>query len=208
MSESFVYRPTNFSEGPHVATVARKIGRHRSHQLYLESGVIAYVSQVTLTRPSNTTLYTAGDAMTDTSGNAREFFVARELTGGGGIISQAFCQNLDGNEATKPDLELWLLNSTTRPASAGDNAAFTISDTNVAKVICVISFNVASWITGAPGTPGGNSFCRGFVLGRDPRVPYVTASVDGTIYGLVVVRNAYTPLSDERFVFSLYLEQN
>lgn len=150
-----------------------------------------------ITRPSNTTAYAAGDVISEVTTNDHLTFLKAmdagdEKTGiilGGRVHSSA-------NNTTLPDLELWLFDADI--AEVADNGAFVPTDTEMLTLIGVIAFPVASWIIGNAGAAAaGNAFCEvmnldiPFRLGKDPSAL--------NIYGQLVVRNAYTPVASEEF---------
>lgn len=153
-----------------------------------------------VTRPADTNAYTAGDVISDstsaptviTFGN-----VARE-SGGNGTIVHAVCVD-SANVATKPDLELWLFDTTVTPDN--DNAAFTPTDAELKTLVGVIAFPTASFKAGdATSGAGGNSICEATSLNIAFKAAGATNSA---LYGVLVVRNAYVPVSAESFFFRL-----
>lgn len=151
-----------------------------------------------LTRPANTTAYTAGDVVSAVTSNDHFTFTpAVRMAGGmGGVIRSAVFMGSSA-EATKPDLELWLFD--TDIAEVADNAAFALTDTEILTLIDIIKFPVASMVTG-----GGNIA----QMVRDLYIPFRPAAASGTsIFGQLVIRNAYTPVSGEVFKVRLAVEQ-
>lgn len=156
----------------------------------------AVVIETIETRPANTTAYAAGDVVGDgapiTFANA-----AREGGGSGFVLSATISRT--GNEITEPDLELWLFS--TIPSAVADNAAFAPGDAAVQNVLGVIEFDTTAWYDGDAGT-GGTAFAMGAMM-SGPNVaipPLFTCDAGSTsIYGMLVVRNAYTPISAEVF---------
>ena len=156
----------------------------------------------TFTRPADTTAYTAGDVMN----NSASAGVVTEIPNVGlsahasTIIQQAICVD-SANQATKPDLELWLFD--TAVTADNDNAVFTPTDAELRTLVAVIAFPSTSFKAGdATSGAGGNCVCDIQNLGIPVRV---TGTQVDSLYGVVVVRNAYTPVSAERFDFFLKL---
>lgn len=153
------------------------------------------------TRPSNTTQYAAGDVVNDsTSAPTVMTFSkpARESgpTGGGSIIQQAILID-SAAEATKLDCELWLFDTTITPDN--DNAAFTPTDAELLTLVGIISFPASGYKV---GTASGNSVCQVDNLG----LPVNTvAGPANSLFGVLVARNAYTPISAEVFKIVLKL---
>lgn len=159
----------------------------------------------TFIRPANTTAYAAGDCVNNsTSAPVTMTFVgcAREK-GGGGFLVSAFATS-SGNETTKPQLELWLFDNAANATGAlgNDNAAFPPTDAELLDVLAIIQFS--TWFGGLAGT-GGNSWAGG-VVNPDKKLFKCEAEIMD-LFGLVVVRNAYTPISAEVFTFTLDIMQ-
>lgn len=143
-----------------------------------------------ITRPANTTAYAAGDVIGTASSHVITFYGAKDEKGydlNRAIIARAV---LIDNEApaTLPSLELWLFD--TAPAAQADNAAFAVTDTELANVIGVIPFTY-SYV----GLASGNHIQQSDLVSLVLEVK----SGASDIYGVLVVRNAYTPVSGETF---------
>ena len=154
-----------------------------------------------ITRPSNTTAYAAGDAVSEVTTNDHFTFSApTELGVNTGEIVSAICHS-SAAQGTAPDLELWLFH--TDVGEDADNAAWTPTDAELLTCIGVIDFATANWKTGS-----GNSLCQV----TNVNLPYKLARVgDGTratIYGQLVMRNTYTPVSAEIFTVSMLIRQD
>jgi len=146
-------------------------------------------------RPADTTAYAAGDVVANSTSAPVIMTFARATveSGSAGRIAQAICID-SANVATKPDLELWLFDTTV--AMDNDNAAFTPTDAELATLIGVIAFPTASFKVGdATGGASGNSVCDI----QDINLPFNTVPASNKIYGILVVRNAYVPVSGESF---------
>lgn len=149
------------------------------------------------TRPADTTAYAAGDVVADsTSAPTVITFNSVARKNGGHFYLVGAHMTSSGNEATKPQFELWLFNAA--PGLDNDNAAFTPTDAEIRTVLAVIQFN--TWFEGTAGA-GGNSWAAG-VVNPDDALIECGAAVDD-VYGELVVRNAYTPISAERFDITL-----
>lgn len=147
------------------------------------------------TRPNDTNAYTAGDVVCDsTSAPTVMQFPRASLDNGESSVIQAATLVDSANQATKPDLELWLFD--TAPAAVNDNAAFAPSDAEVRALVGVIAFPSSAFKSGnATSGAGGNAIC--FV--QNIGLPIVTANDTNALYGVLVVRNTYTPVGQERF---------
>ena len=155
---------------------------------------------VAMTRPSDTTAYAAGDAVTDSTSapTVMTFTSAASAAGGKGEIVRALLVD-SANVSTKASLELWLFNATVTPDN--DNAVFTPTDAELATCIGVIPFTL-SYIGDATSGAGGNAIYIGTLS-----EPIKFTSATGNLFGLLVVRNAYTPVSGEIFTVMLDIEQ-
>lgn len=146
------------------------------------------------TRPNDTIAYTAGDAVSNS--DSAPTILQFELGEGkaSGKISDALAMS-SVNAGTKPDLELWLFDSVVAAGSFVDNAACAVTDAELLTAVARINFPVASWIG-----VGANAACH---VTPGHRFNSLQVSV---LYGVVVVRNAYTPAANEVFTFRLKVE--
>lgn len=152
-------------------------------------------------RPADTTTYAAGDVVADSTSTPTiiKFRSAAQGNGAPSIIQHAILVD-SASVATKPDLELWLFDTTI--TMDNDNAVFTPTDAELLTLIGVIAFPVADFKVGdATVGAGGNAICEARNLG----IPFNTAIADNDIYGVLVVRNAYVPVSGETFTVRLHL---
>lgn len=165
---------------------------------------VTNVIEASYTRPANTTQYAAGDAVSDSASAPTALTFAnavREEGGAGLLVSATIATN--SNETTKPDLELWLFD--TAPTAINDNAAFVCSDADILNVVGVFAFATSSWRQATAGT-GGTMFAQGAWAANTP-APVFKCVGGNDLYGLLVVRNAYTPISGEVFHIKLGITQ-
>lgn len=163
----------------------------------------AHIDSATFTRPANTTTYAAGDVVCNSTSapTSMHFTAATEGEGAGrndqAVINQAILV-CSANQSLKPDLELWLFD--TDVTMDNDNAAFTPSDAELATLVGIVEFPVANFKVGdATAGAGGNCVCVADNLG----IPIKTLSGENTLYGVLVARNAYIPVSGESFTVRL-----
>lgn len=156
----------------------------------------ASVVTVSVTRPNDTTAYTANDAWSDsTSAPSALTFSSVARASGGTLIITGVEVISSANKATALQGELWLFD--TAPTVINDNAAFTITDgeyeTKVAKIPFVLD---------SPGNSAadasGNTGCS--VDGLSILVKCVSSA---NLTGLIKVLNAYTPVAQEKLTFRL-----
>lgn len=150
--------------------------------------------RVTLTRPTNTTQYSAGDVVANADDSHLVFLKAVRPERLSGIISNARITS-NVSAGTKPDLELWLFH--TDITEVGDNEAFAVTDAEQLNRIGIIKFPVAEWLVG-----GANACCEKENLGL------VFKAASTSIYGVLVARNAYAPTSGEIFTVELVISQD
>lgn len=153
----------------------------------------------TYTRPSDTNAYAAGDVIADSTSAPTILTFAGATTGKASpsIIQHALIVT-SASVATKPDLELWLFDTTI--VMDNDNAVFTPTDAELLTLIGVITFAVADFKVGdATVGAGGNAICEAKSLG----VPFNSTTSSNDLFGVLVVRNAYVPVSGEIFTVRL-----
>lgn len=152
-----------------------------------------------ITRPANVTAYTAGDVVSDATGDAHFTFDAPVLGEEfSGIIRSARC-NSDDAVAPPPDLELFLFH--TDVVAVADNAAVAFTDAEMLTLIGIIDFPTGNFKVGKAGA-GGAQACYAHNLGIHFK------SLTSKIYGQLVIRNAYVPVSGEVITVELLLESN
>lgn len=167
-----------------------------------EVGGKSVVISSSVTRPANTTAYAAGDAVTDstTAPTVITLSGAGRINGGSGVILAATLID-SANQTTKGQFELWLFDATATPDN--DNAVFTPTDAETETLIGVIPFNTA-YVGDATSGAGGNAVYP--VQGLS--IPFKCGGATTSIFGLIVVRNAYTPVSAEKFTVRLHILQD
>lgn len=152
-----------------------------------------------VTRPNNTTPYTAGDVWTSDPAAMITFTNAGRIAGGSGVIIGATCTD-SANQATKLQLDLYLFAVGTLSVDA-DNAAWTPTDAELApgaSYLGLLQFN--TWAVGdATSGAGGNA-----VSSASPTAPiaYVCGATT-SLFGIAIPRNAYTPVANEVLSFAL-----
>lgn len=155
----------------------------------------------TVTRPADTTAYVAGDVVNAATGAVITFSGCARANGLGGVIQHAKLVD-SANQATKGSFELWLFDTTFTPDN--DNAVFTPTDAEMATVVCVINLSSSTFVGDATAGDGGNVLHQSDVLNR----AFTCETADTALYGALVVRNAYTPVSGETFAIQLEILQD
>jgi len=154
----------------------------------------------TFTRPSDTTAYTIGDVVCNstTAPVVITFSNMPKGSNGVGMIQDSLCVT-SANQSTKPDIDLYLFD--TSPTIDNDNAAYTPTDAELLTLVGVVNFAASDFKAGdITSGAGGNAFCHV----RNLAMPFkCTGMTDNALYGVVQARNAYTPVSAEVFTFRI-----
>jgi hypothetical protein len=172
------------------------------HALQVAAGPSTRVA-ATLTRPADTTQYAAGDQVANSTSApvALTFAGVARHNGGSGLIVDAVCVD-SANQVAKPNLRLYLFSAL--PTSQNDNAAWAPTDADMANLIGYVEFY--TWEVGNSAS-GADGNCASFATPTRP-IPFVCGATSDDIYGLVVERGTYTPVSAEAFKFSLGIAQD
>ena len=163
---------------------------------------LSIVSEATYTRPANTTQYAANDAVSDSASApaALEFADAAQVQHGAGVILSAICVS-SANQATKPNFRLYIFDD--EPTPTNDNAAWAPTDADFMNLVAVIAFT--AWEVGTvTAGAGGNTVS----IVSDISAPFRTSPGSRSLWGLVVERSTYTPVSAEMFTFRLGILQD
>ena len=146
---------------------------------------------VTITRPNNTTQYAAGEVITQTTPVVLTFEGASRLPGGNSMIIDAIIMD-SANQTLKLSAELWLF--TAAPVMDDDNAVFTPTSAELLKLIGIMQFSTAFVGDAAAGASGN---CA--LVSEHTYLPqnFQCASGLTSIYGVLITRNAYTPIANE-----------
>ena len=159
------------------------------------------------TRPANTTAYTAADVIADsiTAATTLTFSRASGEAGRGGSVKSALIV-CGANQATKLNADLFLF--TAAPATYGnDNEPFVPTDAEMNTLVGVVSLDGTTAANFKEGDvtvgAGGNAVIQS--QGLD--LPFQCAHTDAALYGVLVARNGYTPVSAETFRIKLGVQQ-
>jgi hypothetical protein len=157
-------------------------------------------SVATLTRPADTTAYTSGDSVANSTSAPTPI----EFTGLG--RSGVFTGTLYGvemddqnNAGTPGEFELWLFSSS--PTIANDNAAAAISWAASATLVAVVPLYASYLVNAGSGNAGVRRYESAAPIGR----LYAT-DANGSLWGALVARSSYTPLSAEIFRITVRAE--
>ena len=166
------------------------------------AGAMMTVTSDSKTRPTNTTAYASGDVINESAsaGTNLTFSNAVRIAGGSGIIAEAMIDD-SANQSTTLEAELWLFD--TNPTADNDNAVFTPSDAEMQTVVGVVP--IASVYAGdaTAGAVGNLLITSGQV-----NIPFKVADGSRDLFGVLVARNDYTPVSAEVFNIRLKIYQD
>lgn len=155
------------------------------------------------TRPSDTTTYAAGEVVGPTAGaTVMTFTNCARVNAGSGVITHATLVDGANVTAINGSFELWLFDTTFNPDA--DNAVFTPTDAEGLTVLAIIPFTLP-YVGDATSGVGGNKVYMGTV---DRPIPFVTGASSRNLFGALIVRNAYVPVSAETFDVRLFIDQN
>ena len=154
----------------------------------------------TYTRPANTTAYTAGDALSDstTAPNDLEFTGCARLNGSSGYITGARLEL--SNTSFDGKIVLFLYRTTV--TATNDNEALTIVAN--ADFVGSVEFDSAN-LKANFGTSVG--YIEG-TLPSDRLLPFTCDAADTKLFGISGVETGFTPTSGGTFKFYLAVEQN
>ena len=147
-----------------------------------------------ITRAANTTTYDVNDVMNDTTATTMlQFTVARANDLKGWIVGGKAVSN--AAQATLPNIDLLLFSSDF--AIAADNAAFAPTYAQMQTYIGKVRFQ--TWVNRGVRCESDGSVESAF--------QFTPASGTQIIYGVLVMQNAYIPISAETLQFFLDVEQ-
>jgi len=148
----------------------------------------------TFTRPADTAVYAAGDAVSNSTSapTILSFAGAARASGGSGLILSA--RHIKNN-TTAANFRLWLYRETA--AAVNDNAAFALLWANRATRIGFIDF---SHTTGGAGSDSSSSLAT-FV-----NLPFIATGT--ALFGQLTTTGGYTPANAEQHFIELAIAQN
>lgn len=174
-------------------------------------GLLSVLRSVWFTRPNDTTAYATGEVISDSTAVSKIMFFSEcaRKGRGSGAINQVML--IDGaSQATKLSADLFLFR---RPVDSYgvDNAAFTPTDEELGSLVAVVSLDgttAANLKQGdATSGVGGNVV----IVNTSLSIPFECAATpwgDDALFGVLVARNAYTPVASETFRVILSITQD
>lgn len=153
--------------------------------------------QDSVTRPSNTTAYTAGDAISDnatTATSAGAFTLNFRHRQGGSLTLTDFTMHKSDQDQTSADIFVLIFDALQAVAGWEDNAACAITDDEMKTCKGVIKFDADDWCNMGTGD----------VQTVSKTIGIVCASDSTTLYGIMIAGAAYTPGSGEVFTLTAH----
>lgn len=151
-------------------------------------------SNLTFTRPANTTAYADGDAITDSASSPSVLEFENVGSGSSQFVEITNVILTTTAAAAAPGVELWLFDTTF--TAVNDNSAFTLTDAENLTVVAVV--------------PIGNKFAatnNGF-LQSDDLTKIVKLGEGTSLYGMLVATASYTPANAEVFDITLFAKRH
>jgi hypothetical protein len=148
-----------------------------------------------LVRPANTTVYTVGDAITDSTSAPTIFELDLSTIGavnGQSLIVQMVSVVSSVKQSTLPLVNVFL--SPTTFAGTNDNSALAIDDATVESG--------GQWFQCDYQNYSANN---AVIDTRATNIPIVLASDNNKLFGTIQAFNAYTPVSGEKFTVSVWV---
>ena len=156
---------------------------------------IKRINATEITRPANTTAYTAGDGVgTGTSVVSTLSNAARQNSGGGRILAVRLFKS--GTTVTSATFTVLFFN--TAPTDVADNAAFNLLYAESSRFVGSVALSTMT----VQGSGGGFAFSA-----PNPSIWYTTASGSKALYAVIIATAGYTPASAETFTLSVTVEQ-
>lgn len=156
--------------------------------------------EVTITRPADTTAYSANDAISSsTSAPAAIIFdlaTAGLEAGGSGYLVKA--RLISNKSDITPRIRVHLYKSA--PSQVNDNSAFPLLWANRANRICYIDFPALA--TAGAGSDAAHS------LVADLRLPFKLASGETRLWAIIQTLDAFAPSSGQQLFFSFLIDRN
>ena len=155
------------------------------------------------TRPANTTAYTAGDAVSNSTSSPTiiTFSNAARFNGGTLRLSTASLVLNAAPPATPPNFSLLLFDTSTTPTN--DNSPWGLS--NADSLHCLTSIPLIASFPFSPIVASvGNNMIYNWEANGEGRL-IKCASADVNLYAQLMIMNSYTPTSGETFNLTLNL---
>jgi len=153
--------------------------------------------QATITRPADTTAYTALDCITDAGAGTIDFAGAGRVVGGTGYITGL---QFETDQAANVSEYVLYLFQQDPAAIIADNAVWNSLDAD--KAIRIIPIDIPA--CAAVGATGDTAI----IDVTDLKIPYKCAAASTSIKGQLKTVTGFTPVSGQVFTITLYFDQN
>lgn len=162
------------------------------------------VVSASLTRVASPGSYVANTAITNSASTPTPITFASmaQVSNGSGVIKSVILISSSDSANTVglvSDMELWVFDST--PTSNNDAASFSLSDSDVVKVLGVVPFKSED-----VRFSGLNYVIPGDL--KADGLPFVCSGGSVNLFGLLVTRGAYAAVASEVFTFRFVVQQN
>ena len=161
--------------------------------------------QATFTRPADTTAYTIGDVIGPAVAAVQSFGPCVRSPGFGGRVTGVTLTKSD-KSVTLTTFDLYLFH--TAPAAIADNAEFLPTDAEILNLIGIIPMAAASFVQSGGAANALNAVYHSSAVAQRPDILFQCASGSQTIYGVLVARGAYVPVSGEVISILLHIEHD
>lgn len=153
------------------------------------------------TRPANTTAYTAGDVVSDSTSATTLLAISgcARVSQGSGYITGI--RVIADQKSITPRLRIHVYNAS-NPTVAVDNAAMKILYADIGKRIGSIDLIALTTATDTANSTSSQA------QALDIRVPFVCAAASTTLYLLIETLDAFTPANAGKFTIQLMCDQN
>lgn len=157
--------------------------------------VISASASASVTRPADTVAYASGDLLANSTTAGSVVPLSFQVNRGPGLHVRVrrVRINKTGTSVTNAAYRVHLFKGSPTPAN-GDNGAF--STDNAATYVGQVDVTVAQ------------AFTDGAWGAATTEINFAPAANGSTIYGMIEVRGAYTPISGEVFTVTLEVDQN
>jgi hypothetical protein len=157
----------------------------------------------TIQRPNNSVTYTANTAIANATGSATQltFTNCARKNGYTGLITSVFM--VDCQKATTlGQFELWLYD-TSIGTVISDNATWAPVSGDLQNLVGIVPLNL-SYV----GNTGAGAVGNVVFEAPNLNIPYKCGAASTSLFGQLVVRNAYVPIPLELFIIRLQLSQD
>jgi hypothetical protein len=147
-------------------------------------------------RPNNTTAYSDGDALSDSTSAPTVLNFANVVREAGGFGRVHSTKVVVDNAATGPTTGYTLLLFHTAPTAVNDNAAMDISPANMLNCVGTYTLTTAESVSATSSKIYHNN-------NVDHDVFFQAAAADKDLYGLLMVDGTYTPVAESVFTVEI-----